>query len=76
MSSKKRPASQLADDHQSQPSQKKGSAAPKATQETEGMGDFEDEWDDEVDADENAVVDESKSDDEDGASPLLSLISN
>ncbi|PVG01860.1 WD40 repeat-like protein [Serendipita vermifera] len=30
------------------------------------MGDFEDEWDDEVDDDENAVVDESKSDDEDG----------
>ena len=65
MSFKKRSAGHLADIPESEQSSKKGPSGRRMTGDKDGMGDFEDEWEDEVDRDEE-VVEGAKSDNEDG----------
>jgi ribosome assembly protein RRB1 len=65
MSSKKRSAGHLDGVPESDQSLKKGPSGRRPMGEGDDMGDFEDEWEDEVDRDEE-VVDGAKSDSEDG----------
>jgi ribosome assembly protein RRB1 len=73
MSSKKRSAGHLDEIPESGQPLKRGPAGKRALSEGDEMGDFEDEWEDDVDRDDDAI-DGAKSDNEDGVIALLSIL--